>query len=50
MFSGAAILVISTADKATKYEAAMKTDSAVVPLTRAQKLCMKELNQLMLIS
>ena len=36
-FPGAAILVISTADKATKYETAMKTDSAVVPLTRAQK-------------
>lgn len=36
-FPGAAILVISTADKATKYESTVKTDSAVVPLTRAQK-------------
>ena len=36
-FPGVAILVVSTADKATKYDTAMKTDSAVVPLTRAQK-------------
>ena len=36
-FPGAAILVVSTADKATKYDTAMKTDSAVVPLTRSQK-------------
>ncbi|PDS26544.1 SGNH/GDSL hydrolase family protein [Flavobacterium branchiophilum] len=36
-FPGTAILVISTADKATKYETQMKTDSAVVPLTLAQK-------------
>ena len=36
-FPGAAILIISTADKATKYDTAMKTDSAVVPLTRSQK-------------
>lgn len=35
-FPGAAIVVISTADKATKYDTTMKTDSAVVPLTRAQ--------------
>src|SRR5690606_27064791 len=32
-FPDAAILVISTADKATKYGLEMKTDSAVVPLT-----------------
>lgn len=36
-FPGAAILIISTADKATKYDTAMKTDSAVVPLTNSQK-------------
>ncbi len=36
-FPGVAILVISTADKATKYGLEMKTDSAVVPLTLAQK-------------
>jgi len=36
-FPGAAVLIISTADKATKYKMEMKTDSAVVPLTRAQK-------------
>ena len=36
-FPGVAILVVSTADKATKYDTAMKTDSAVVPLTQAQK-------------
>jgi lysophospholipase L1-like esterase len=36
-FPGVAILVISTADKATKYDLEMKTDSAVVPLTNAQK-------------
>ncbi|KGO90276.1 SGNH/GDSL hydrolase family protein [Flavobacterium suncheonense] len=36
-FPGVAILVISTADKATKYDLEMKTDSAVVPLTLAQK-------------
>lgn len=36
-FPGVAILVISTADKATKYDLEMKTDSAVVPLTVAQK-------------
>jgi lysophospholipase L1-like esterase len=36
-FPGVAILVISTADKSTKYDLAMKTDSAVVPLTQAQK-------------
>jgi len=36
-FPAAAIVVISTADKATKYDTTMKTDSAVVPLTRAQK-------------
>ena len=37
-FPGVAILVVSTADKATKYDLEMKTDSAVVPLTTAQKL------------
>lgn len=36
-FPGAAILVISTSDKASKYDTEMRTDSAVVPLTRAQK-------------
>lgn len=36
-FPGVAILVISTADKATKYDLEMKTDSAVVPLVTAQK-------------
>lgn len=36
-FPGVAILVVSTADKSTKYETEMKTDSAVVPLTLAQK-------------
>ncbi|HSD14637.1 MAG TPA: hypothetical protein VLB74_08310 [Flavobacterium sp.] len=36
-FPGVAILVVSTADKATKYDLEMKTDSAVVPLTKAQK-------------
>lgn len=36
-FPGAAILIVSTADKATKYGTEMKTDSAVVPLTHAQR-------------
>ena len=36
-FPGVAILVVSTADKSTKYDLDMKTDSAVVPLTLAQK-------------
>lgn len=36
-FPDAAILIVSTADKATKYDLEMKTDSAVVPLTRAQR-------------
>lgn len=36
-FPGAAILIISTADKSTKYDMQMKSDSAVVPLTLAQK-------------
>lgn len=36
-FPGVDILIISTADKATKYDMEMKTDSAVVPLTLAQK-------------
>lgn len=36
-FPGVAILIVSAADKATKYETEMKTDSAVVPLTKAQK-------------
>ncbi|OYQ37667.1 hypothetical protein CHU92_07795 [Flavobacterium cyanobacteriorum] len=36
-FPGADILVVSTADKGTKYDLKMKTDSAVVPLTKAQK-------------
>jgi len=36
-FPGIDILIISTADKASKYDLEMKTDSAVVPLTLAQK-------------
>ncbi|MCO6174110.1 SGNH/GDSL hydrolase family protein [Flavobacterium sp. NRK F10] len=36
-FPGVAILVISTADKATKYDLEMQSDSAVVPLVNAQK-------------
>ena len=36
-FPGVAILIVSTADKSTKYDMEMKTDSAVVPLTVAQK-------------
>ncbi|MBD3582435.1 SGNH/GDSL hydrolase family protein [Flavobacterium selenitireducens] len=36
-FPGAAVLIVSTADKSTKYNMEMKTDSAVVPLTKAQK-------------
>jgi lysophospholipase L1-like esterase len=36
-FPGVAILIVSTADKSTKYDLEMKTDSAVVPLTLAQK-------------
>ncbi|RZJ74693.1 MAG: hypothetical protein EOO45_07850 [Flavobacterium sp.] len=36
-FPGVSILIVSTADKSTKYDLAMKTDSAVVPLTQAQK-------------
>lgn len=36
-FPGVTIMVISTADKATKYDLEMKTDSAVVPLSLAQK-------------
>lgn len=36
-FPGVSILIISTADKSKKYDLVMKTDSAVVPLTIAQK-------------
>ncbi|MDO4228725.1 MAG: hypothetical protein Q4C98_02830 [Capnocytophaga sp.] len=36
-FPKASILIISTADKATKYETEMKTDLAVIPLANAQK-------------
>ena len=36
-FPGVAILIVSTADKATKYDLKMRTDSAVVPLSLAQK-------------
>jgi hypothetical protein len=36
-FPGVAILVVSTADKSSKYDLEMKTDSAVVPLTLSQK-------------
>jgi lysophospholipase L1-like esterase len=38
-FPGVSILIISTADKSTKYDTEMKTDSAVVPLADAQKRC-----------
>ncbi|GAA6764378.1 hypothetical protein AAFH68_03080 [Flavobacterium sp. CGRL1] len=36
-FPGVSILIVSTADKSTKYDLEMKTDSAVVPLMNAQK-------------
>lgn len=36
-FPGVAILIVSTADKSTKYDMEMKTDSAVVPLALSQK-------------
>jgi len=36
-FPGVSVLVVSTADKSTKYDLEMKTDSAVVPLLLAQK-------------
>ena len=36
-FPGAAILIITTADKSTKYDMQMKSDSAVAPLVMAQK-------------
>lgn len=36
-FPGVSILIVSTADKATKYDLELKSDSAVVPLTTAQK-------------
>ncbi|UOX33958.1 hypothetical protein LXD69_00230 [Flavobacterium sediminilitoris] len=36
-FPDVTILVVSTADKSTKYGLEMKTDSAVVPLSTAQK-------------
>ncbi|AWG25443.1 GDSL-type esterase/lipase family protein [Flavobacterium kingsejongi] len=36
-FPNVPILIISSADKGTKYDLEMKTDSAVVPLTTAQK-------------
>ncbi|WP_322549161.1 GDSL-type esterase/lipase family protein [Flavobacterium psychraquaticum] len=36
-FPGVTVLVISTADKSTKYDMEMKTDSAVIPLNTAQK-------------
>jgi lysophospholipase L1-like esterase len=36
-FPDVAILIVSTADKSTKYDLEMKTDSAVVPLNTAQK-------------
>lgn len=36
-FPNASFLIISTADKSTKYGMEMKTDSAVVPLTNSQK-------------
>ncbi|WP_430613596.1 hypothetical protein [Flavobacterium sp. JP2137] len=36
-FPGVSILVVSTADKATKYDLTMQTDSAVSPLVSAQR-------------
>ncbi len=36
-FPGVTVLIISTADKGTKYETEMRSDSAVIPLTKAQK-------------
>jgi lysophospholipase L1-like esterase len=36
-FPGAAILVVSVADKSTKYEMQMRSDSAVAPLNKAQR-------------
>ncbi len=36
-FPGVAILIISTADKSSKYDLEMKTDAAVIPLSTAQK-------------
>ncbi|KAF2519718.1 hypothetical protein E0W68_00330 [Flavobacterium salilacus subsp. salilacus] len=36
-FPGVAILIVSTADKSTKYDMEMKTDSAVMPLALSQK-------------
>ncbi len=36
-FPGVSVLVVSTADKSTKYDMEMKTDSAVVPLNTSQK-------------
>ena len=36
-FPGVSILIVSTADKSSKYDLEMKTDSAVVPLTKAQR-------------
>ena len=36
-FPGAAVLIITTADKSTKYDLEMKTDSAVSPSVMAQK-------------
>jgi lysophospholipase L1-like esterase len=36
-FPGVSILIISTADKSSKYDLEMKTDSAVIPLNKAQK-------------
>lgn len=41
-FPNADILVISTADKASKIQAKMQTDPAVVPLIKAQKKFSKE--------
>ncbi|HSD08722.1 SGNH/GDSL hydrolase family protein [Flavobacterium sp.] len=36
-FPGVSVLIISTADKSTKYDLEMKSDSAVVPLMKSQK-------------
>ncbi|MDR2221203.1 MAG: hypothetical protein LBE34_00540 [Flavobacteriaceae bacterium] len=41
-FPNASILIISTADKASKVEMKMQTDAAVVPLMKAQRLYAQE--------
>lgn len=43
-FPNASILIVSTADKSTKYDTEMKTDLAVIPLANAQKKYAEETN------